>query len=200
MANLRRRLRVVFCTPISRLLSDPRNELREIILDLIRLKRSLRGLGQPPQHPLSEPLYEIEDFFARVSWWHDRGLEDVVVAFAAVNYGQWDETIRRLEALGLHFIRAGRSPYGMNPTERGETVTAEKVFLGGVYSLFTHPVPYWVRQRMEPKGIHPDFPDMNAYDLVLDQARRFMRSHAEPMIRLITELEEVCEGRDRRAA
>ena len=188
MPNRKSRIGVLFFTPISLLLADPRKKLREIMMDFTEFSRFLRRIGDRPQH---EPLDEIVDFFNRVSRWHDRGLNDVIASFRAVNYGQWDGAIRALEALDAHFVNAGRNPYGMNRTERGEAVTAGKVFLGGVWGLFTHPVLYWVRQRGEPKGAHPDFPSMNAYDLVLNQARRFMKSHTAPMLELIAELGQV---------
>ncbi len=184
---VRSRVRVLFRTPIWQLLSDPRKKLNEIMLELFKLRRNLATLGRAPQHPLAEPLYELVHLLDVVSRWHDRGLQAEIAPFSAVNYGQWDEVIRILCQLEEHFRRAGRDPYGMNRTDKGERVTAEKVFLGNVHGLFTHSVPFWVARR----NVHPDFPNANAYDMVCAQSRRFMTSHTGPMIKLIDELESL---------
>ncbi len=182
------RIFVLLNTPVLQLLADPRKKLRAIMPELRQLREFLRGAASQP-----EPLYRIVEFFDRISPWHDRGLEDVISPFRQVNYGQHDHVIVQLIKLEGHFVNAGRDPSGMNRTERGERVTADKVYVGGVFGLFTHAVPFWVARRGEPKGSHPDYPDMNGYDLVAWHASRFMGSHGGPMIQLIDELER-CAG------
>ena len=195
MVKHRSRIFVLLHTPILQLLADPRKKLREIMPELRQLREFLKGAASQP-----EPLHRLVEFFGRISPWHDRGLEDVISPFRLVNYGQYDHVIVELIKLEVHFVNAGRDQFGMNRTERGERVTADKVYVGGVFGLFTHAVPFWVARCGEPKGAHPDYPDMNGYDLVAWHANRFMRSHGGLMIQLIAELEAVCEERDRRAA
>jgi hypothetical protein len=183
MMATRTRIQVLFNTPLSVLLSDPRKKLVELVPELLKLRTYLRrGID------IRETLPAIVDFFDVVSRWHDRGLQDVIAPLLAVNYSQYDEVIAKLRQLEGHFQRAGRDESGMNRTKPGEMVRASQVFLGNVYGLFTHPIPFWVERRDETKGVHPDFPTMNAYDLVCAQARRFMTSHMGPMVGLIDDL------------
>lgn len=49
--------------------------------------------------------------------------------------------------------RAGRQVYGWNRTKMGEKVTAENLYLGNVFGLFTHPIKYWINSE----SIYPDF-------------------------------------------
>lgn len=177
---------ILFNTPLLQLFVDPRKKLRVIMPELRQLREYLKETASQ-----SEPLYRLVEFFDRISPWHDRGLEDVISPFRQVNYGQHDHVIVQLIKLEGHFVNAGRDQSGMNRTERGERVSADKVYLGGIFGLFTHPVPFWVTRRGEPKGAHPDYPDMNGYDLIAWHATRFMGSHIGPMVQLIDELERL---------
>lgn len=40
-----------------------------------------------------------------------------------------------------------RNKYGMNRTEKGESVTFDNVFLGDVFGLRTHSISYWVKNE-----------------------------------------------------
>lgn len=179
----RTKFQVYFLTPISVLISDPRTKLAAIMPELIELRNFLSWVEE------EDSLYNIVRFFERTSPWHDRGLRDVIEDFTRVNYGQWNEVIAALDALEELFMYSGRSEYGWNRTKPGERVTENNVFLGDVHGLFTHPVRYWIKKKDEAKGAHPDFPNMNAYNLVFGQAQRIIRSHARPMIDLISKVE-----------
>ncbi len=143
----------------------------------------------------ARPLYGIVQFFNEVSAWHDRSDEigQIIVALQEVNYGQYAELIQHLETLRKHFCNAGRDRYGWNRTEKGETVTADKVFLGNIYGLFTHPVSYWQQTKDEPKGQWNGgtwagcsaVDGKNSYDVVSEQARGFMTSHVRSMVALV---------------
>lgn len=169
--------------------TQPKKKLYAIMPQLIGLRIALARHDRELTNPLTDPLAEIVNFFNLVSWWHDRGLTDVIAALEEVNRGQYDRIIADLRLLQGQFGNAGRNPSGMNRTERGEAVTPQSVFLGGVYGLFTHPVPFWQARKNEKKGAHPDFPTKNAYDILAAHARRFMESHIEPMCQIIARLE-----------
>lgn len=143
----------------------------------------------------TRPLYGIVQFFDQVSAWHDRSDEigQLIVALQETNHGQHSELISYLETLRNHFCNAGRDLYGWNRTEKGETVTADKVYLGNIYGLLTYPASYWQKKENEPKGQWEGgmwqgcsvVENKNSYDIVSDQARKFMESHTRPMCALI---------------
>lgn len=180
MKNLSKRVKAIFAKP-ERKLTVVRPELQQLRQALQRASES------------RDPLTEIVHFFDMVSRWHDRGIGDLIATFEEVNYGQYDEVLEKLRTLQKHFENAGRCEYGWNRTKRGETVTADKVFLGNIYGLFTHPVPFWKQRKDENKGGwgYSGMENLNAYDVVSQQARKFMASHASPMIVILNNLEAV---------
>jgi hypothetical protein len=139
----------------------------------------------------TEPLEEIVNFFDYVSKWHDRGLHDFIELIKETNYGHFDQILKNLETLQLHFINAGRTDFGMNRTEKGQSVVPATVFLGNIYGLWTKPVSVWMQTKDRPKGGwgFSGMEHLNAYDVVSDQARSFMVSHIKPMISIINDLE-----------
>jgi hypothetical protein len=179
MLKLKKRVKVIFA-------GRPERKLAALMPELRQLRQALRRASES-----RDPLTEIVYFFDTVSKWHDRGISDLIAAFEKVNYGQYDEVLKKLNTLQRHFVNAGRCEYGWNRTRRGETVTADKVFLGNIYGLFTHPVSFWKQRKDEKKGGwgYPGMENLNAYDVVSRQAREFMTSHARSMIAIINDLE-----------
>ncbi len=179
MLMLKERIRSLFV--------DPRKELAKIMPELEQLRGALKRavLG-------SDPLNRLVGFFDAVSKWHDRGLNDVIELFEQVNYGQYDGVIDRLQILQAHLVAAGRDEYGWNRTKYGETVTADKVFLGNICGLFTHPISFWATRKDEEKGgwgfASMAKSNLNAHDVVCIQAQDFILSHAPFMIDAIDAL------------
>jgi len=172
--NIKKRIKGVFV--------KPERKLVELKPEFQKLRQSLqRALGS------KDPLTDIVYFFDTVSKWHDRGLVDVITAFEKVNYGQYDELLKKLMILQMHFVNAGRDEYGWNRTKRGEMVMENKVFLGNVYGLFTHPASFWKKGKDEKKGGwgFSNMEHLSAYDVVSQQAQQFMASHAGPMITIL---------------
>ncbi|MDP2864371.1 MAG: hypothetical protein Q8N73_01785 [bacterium] len=172
--QLKKRLKAIFAKP-KRKLVTLMPEFRQLCEDLKRMAES------------RDSLTDIVHFFDTMSRWHDRGIGDLIAAFEEVNYGQYDEVLEKLRTLQKHFANAGRDEYGWNRTKRGETVTADKVFLGNIYGLFTHPVHFWQQRNDEKKGGwgYSGMEHLNAYDVVSQQARKFMSSHIIDMVELI---------------
>lgn len=176
--SIGKRVKAIFAKP-ERKLTALNQEFRELRQALQRVAES------------RDPLTEVVHFFDIVSKWHDRGINDIIAEFKEVNYGQYDEMLKKLRTLQEHFVNAGRCEYGWNRTKPGEPVTAEKVFLGNIFGLWTKTVAYWKNQKDEQKGGwgFPGMDDLNAYDVVSRQARQFMASHTGPMIIILNDLE-----------
>ncbi len=162
---------------------------------LTALKPELKQLRQALQRALEsrDTLTEIVHFFDTVSRWHDRGIGDLIAAFERANCGQYGAALEKLRTLQKHFVNAGRNEYGWNRTKRGEVVTADKIFLGNIYGLFTHPVLFWKQKKDEKKGGwgFSGMENLNAHDVVSQQARQFMTSHAGPMIAILDNLQAI---------
>lgn len=183
--SIKKRMKAIFVKP-ERKLTAVKSELQQ-------LRQALQRASET-----RDPLTEIVHFFDAVSRWHDRGICDLIAAFEEVNYGQYSEVLEKLQTLQKHFENAGRCECGWNRTKRGETVTADRVFLGNIYGLFTHPVPFWKQRKDEKKGdweggwFDCEYTrQRNAYDVVSDQARQFMASHTGQMIAILNDLEAV---------
>lgn len=134
--DIRKRLKAFF--------AKPGRKLSAVMPELHQLREVLSRISQS-----RDPFTEIVPFFNTVSVWHDRGIDDLIVAFEEVNDGQYDEVLRKLRTLQRHFENAGRCRYGINRTKRGERVSADKLFLGGIYGTFTHPVSFWIQRKHE---------------------------------------------------
>lgn len=177
--------------------------LRHWIDQLPELRTNMRAVELSRA---SDPLGTLVFFFDRVSAWQDHRFDQLLESLNECPDRRFDRFIPVFSELLLHLNNAGRNKYGWNRTESGETVTADNVWLGGVWGLFTHPVSYWVGQKDSPKGgwghYDPDgyFAKRNAYDVLCDKANEFMASHTRQIAFLIDELERLAEGKAPRQA
>lgn len=173
---------------VKSLFKRPLKKVKALMPELKELRSNLLK-----SRAAKEWVEEIVYFFDYVSKWHDREseLKDLVTALKDVNYGQFTEITDKLDTLQAHFINAGRQRFGMNRTKKDETVTADKVFLGNVFGLFTKPVSFWRQKKDEPKGGwgFANMEYLNSYDVISRQAGAFMSSHIDPMVSIINDLE-----------
>lgn len=107
--------------------------------------------------------------------------------------GKFKRQIEALEILQAHFHSAGRSEYGINRTARGEKVTADKIFLGNVFGLWTEKASYWLSKKTELENtLRPDVslekPVSNWYIINDYQCGGFIKSHASGIIEQIAVL------------
>lgn len=175
-----KRVKAMFVKPEEKLV-----ELKPKLTELRELVEMISGS--------SSYLSNLVIFFDAMGRWQDQGLEELIFAFEDVNYGQYDHLLKQIRILDAHFENAGRSMGGMNRTSFGETVTEDRVFLGNIFGLHTKPISYWVTKKDEEKGgwLSPQMDHQNAFDVVSEQARRFVRSHTVPMKKILDELLEV---------
>lgn len=105
------------------------------------------------------------------------------------NNEKFETKTKALSILCLHIARCGRQKYGMNRTDYGETVTAEKVFLGDIFGIFTLSVSQCFKKekQLKEEKRHDLAKDSNnppsSWDLLHDhQVAPFVRSHTkEPL-------------------
>lgn len=109
--------------------------------------------------------------------------------------GKLNTQIKVLEVLQLHFHNAGRNVHGINRTAKGEEVTAEKVFLGNVFGLWTATAAYWLSQKTQlEKILRPDVSEnpekpISEWYLIHDyQCGVFVKTHTDGIMKQIKAL------------
>ena len=78
--------------------------------------------------------------------------------------------------IGFQNENLGPDRYGMFRTENIPTMEPSEVFLGGIWGLFTHSIPFWEERKSQPYGCN-DFnmdPEISLYGIVLDQYKRLL--------------------------
>jgi len=166
----------------------PKKKLAMIMPELQQLRETHEQTSKS-----NDPLTAIVYFFDAVSKWYDReGVYDIIKTFSSVNYNhRYDHILDNLRTLQAHFINAGRDEYGWNRTSKGQTVTEDDVFLGNIYGLWTFPVSHWKKAKNDRKGGwgFSGMENLSVYDVISQQAKNFITSHARPMIQAINYLE-----------
>ncbi len=177
-------------------LGNPNQKVAVLLPELLQFRNELRRIRDYSPY---RPMDAIVDFFNIVSQWHDRQQEigQIILALQEVNHGQYEELINQLQLLRKHICNAGRDPYGWNRTEKSEVVTEDKVFLGNIFGLFTHPVSKWKQGQDVPKGGwgFSGMEHLNPYDVTSDQALTFLRGHIQAMCDILDWLENHVEVR-----
>lgn len=74
---------------------------------------------------------------------------------------------------------------GMFRTKDILTMKPEEVFLGDIYGIWTHEMPFWEKHKMEPLGANGFGLDekMSLYQIILGQYRRLLCSNVETIKR-----------------
>jgi len=177
---------IAICKRVKALFVKPERLLIQLVPELQKLRLALEHMSHT-----CDPLTTIVHFFDIMSKWEDRGVEDLIMAFKEVNYGQYDAVLEKLRVLKLHFCNAGRSDSGLNRTKRGQTVTEDDVCLGNIYGLWTFTVRDWKKTKGKepPAWGYPGMKGITEYDVISRQARGFMTSHIDPVVAILKYLE-----------
>lgn len=108
-----------------------------------------------------------------------------------------DQRISALKTLNSYFINT-RNVYGFNRTKPGEEISAEKVFLGDIFGIWTLNASYWLKNQEEcKKTFRPDVsknPEkpVSTWYLINDyQAGPFVKEKTEGILKQIVILKKV---------
>lgn len=153
--HLRKRIRAAFSPDnTAKQLNKLKDEAKQSLLELEYL------------YLIKIPPLQLVKFYATVSPWCDRSVElyQLERKLARIDYGQYNKARPALVALAA---QEERDPYGFNRAISGAIPTAEDVFLGDCYGLWTKPVSKWENERAilasEPAIIgQPDSPTIMA--------------------------------------
>lgn len=123
--------------------SSPKNDLDKLADDITTLQRVVNYL---PADPVA--ITRMISLCDAVSALQDKNLiGETIASLERKNFGQLDGVIGALKELELHVTNAGRSVDGHNRAKPGERVTADNLYLGGVFELDNHPASYWLENR-----------------------------------------------------
>lgn len=145
---------------------------------LIKFKNDLSFFKEEMPRNKEGALEYTLKFFNVVSEFQDQGR----IKFA-----------KNADEINFLVARTGRQGYGWNRTEKGEKVTADNLYLGNVWGLFTHTAKEW----MNGDGIYKDFykrfyHDHNSVDPFDWQVIMFHQ--VEPFI--VRNVKELCDALD----
>ena len=83
--------------------------------------------------------------------------------------------------LGFQNENLGPDRYGMFRTENILTMKPEEIFLGGIWGLFTHAIPFWEERKSKPYGCNGFGidPEISLYSIILDQYKNLLISNID---------------------
>ena len=85
---------------------------------------------------------------------------------------------------GFQNENIGPCEYGMFRTKDISKMTAEEVYLGGIWGLFTYNIPFWEKRKDDKYGYNGFGIDENIslYKIILDQYKNILTSNIKAMM------------------
>ena len=71
--------------------------------------------------------------------------------------------------------------YGMIRTNSIEELTPNQVFLGGIWGLYTRPIPFWEGHKSDKYGCNGLDPNTDLYTLILNQYKGLIVSNVQSL-------------------
>jgi hypothetical protein len=159
--------------------------LSRINLQVLALYARMKAVEEMPNK-----VDAIVELFKVISPIQDAGgFGETLAKLKKLNRRKDKDVIIALEALQIYFKGAGRNLYGINRTSPGEEVTADKVYLGDAFGLFTKTASYWLEnQEKLEKDFRPDVssdpenPVSNWWIINNYQCEKFVDKHTTGII------------------
>lgn len=79
-------------------------------------------------------------------------------------------------AMGFQNVYLGPDRYGIFRTESIPTMRPEEVFLGNIWGLSTHTIPFWEKRKLQLYGCNGFGidPETSLYSIILDQYKKLL--------------------------
>ena len=133
---------------------------------LEQLQKKLKKMGPIPQ---GLAIYEYAiDFFNAIVEFEDMGVFDSEF---------FEKSPKDAEMLSKHLTDCGRDKYGLVRAKEGEQVSGNNLYLGNTNGLTTRNAQYWKAQ-----------PEQDVQEIIQGQLRKFIESHREPIMQLISKV------------
>lgn len=84
---------------------------------------------------------------------------------------------------GFQNENLGPCPCGYIRTTDISTMTPDQIYLGGIWGLFTHNIPFWEEQKGSKYGANGFGldPELDLYEMILNQYKGFLTSNIRSM-------------------
>ena len=104
------------------------------------------------------------------------GKADSLYTLLAIHKDAW--------GTGFQNENIGPCSYGMFRTKDILKMTAEEVYLGGIWGLFTHNIPFWEERKDDKYGCNGFNIDenINLYKIILNQYKNILTSNIKAMM------------------
>jgi hypothetical protein len=140
-----------------------------------------------------KPLETLVEYFDLISNWGDKEITNLV---EALSYQKNNASLIQKITNFQNNAKSERQPFGWNRTNPGQKVTADDVYLGNEWGLFTKKVSFWLQNKNEPKGgwghaknLGIDWDNLNAYDVVAArQAKPYLERRLKSNILISEEI------------
>ncbi len=172
-------------------LTNPKKKALEGLKpNLAILKAKLEQIKQNMERNNTTTFRQVVDLFNAVSIQHDT-INVYTKQLTQLQDTKCTDEAETLSVLIKHIINAGRNQYGINRTKMGETVTGGNTYWRPIFGLHTKTLNYWEGCKNNPKGGwgYPGMDNLNEFDVIENDVKKFTKSHVEPMIRLIEKIE-----------
>lgn len=147
---------------------------------------------------IDNKIWAIINLFQVISQLQDEGGFDQEVEILNNHKSRkTEEHLIALQNLQKHIQAAGRDLYGMNRTQKGETVLADKVFLGNIFGIWTNTAKHFLDNR---EKLENDFPEnvsknlekpISTWEIIHDyQSKNFAKEHINGLKRQIAVLKK----------
>lgn len=147
---------------------------------------------------IDNKIWAIINLFQAISQLQDEGgFTEELEILNNHRSGKTGEHIIALQNIQYHIQAAGRDLYGMNRTQKGETVLADKVFLGNIFGIWTNTAKHFLDNR---KKFEEDFSTdigknlekpISTWEIIHDyQCGNFVKEHINGLKRQIAVLKK----------
>lgn len=100
---------------------------------------------------------------------------DSLITLINIHKGAW--------GTGFQNENIGPCPYGIFRTLDIPSMTPDQIYLGGIWGLFTHPIPFWEKHKDDKYGCNGFGidEDRSIYEMILDQYKKILESNIRAM-------------------
>lgn len=142
-----------FSSILSSLFFSPKKTIASLKPQLRHLEKEMKSI-----EAMNNKVEAVICICQVISQFQDAGgFSQEIFALAKHGGRKSQKHLAALQIIQTHFQKAGRSEYGMNRTKTGEAVTADKIFLGDVFSLSTKTAAYWLSEQAKLRAtLRPD--------------------------------------------
>ena len=116
--------------------------------------------------------------------WNNQGQQFLDAIGKAISLYRVLDIHRDAWGTGFQNSNIGPCAYGMFRTKDISKMTAEEVYLGGIWGLCTYNLPFWEKHKDDKYGCNGFGIDENTslYELILNQYKNILTSNIEAMM------------------